>query len=640
MAVAVRAQQLAFGRPELLATGACSDAAVGLACFQGSCYAAWKDLGPAGRLHITRTRDTQAVFEEVSLADMPSLSGPALVATAAGLYVFWLHTDSAVRYMLLRPDADWAQATGRSLPGAAGDLRCVAGISAVFADGKLLLALNTGAKERLSLVVCTLAPDGALQQTSVSPIKGARSLSYPVLAYTTGQTVRCCWTRAGQLYNMDYNTGRDEWTRPKGQASVAATVTPALAATGEKLLYVWSSKEQRQLQYYLSGSGLLLEDSATALPYLETGRPLSLTVAAPDQFLLVYPGADQQLYRSRGRVYRPASWITDLLLPGREQYTLRDIVLPGSHDAGMSVLSGVGGKSTYTINECNTLTQVLPVAGQLEAGIRMFDLRIDLFQDVLYTKHAPSDCMEDAVGGGYGEPLDTLLTSVKRFLDRHPQEFVILSFCHFCDRYKSLADQAAAIVSVLGRERIFMAGARHGLGEVPLQDLAGKVLLSFEEKEFPVLGVVHNSMTNRSDLFFNYRRAYAATNIMDSLLAVEKRFFSGMKGKTASNDIIRLDWQLTQVGQEAALSCGQFQSENGNLLLDVTLLLANTIKKNKSIISLAQQANRYLPGKVLDWISEGVINKETKPNILYVDVSGNWITDFCILLNDLPVYKK
>ncbi len=74
--------------------------------------------------------------------------------------------------------------------------------------------------------------------------------------------------------------------------------------------------------------------------------------------------------------------------------------------------------------------------------------------------------MEDAVGGGYGEPLDTLLTSVKRFLDRHPQEFVILSFCHFCDRYKSLADQAAAIVSVLGRERIFMAGARHGLGVV------------------------------------------------------------------------------------------------------------------------------------------------------------------------------
>lgn len=633
------AQQVAFGVAEPLLPGASSDQGVGMVCYKDRCYVTWKEPGAQGQLRMAMAVDTQSVFEAVPLAAIRSIAGPALVAADAGVYLFWLAADSTLQYTLLRPGANWQQAIANSLPGEAKDMRCVSGVSAVVAGDKILLGTRAAYKDRLNLVVCSTAPDGTLSQTSVTAVRGARSLVHPVLC-NTGKTVRCWWGRSGQLTSLDYDAGRDSWSKTKGQAAVASNYTPVLAAGSDRLLYIWSSKEQRQLQYYLSGDGLLWENEATALPHLETGRPLGLAATGQQHFLLVYAGADRQLYRSRGRVYRSASWMEDLLMPGREKYTLRDIALPGSHDAGMSVLTAVGGKSTYTINECNTLTQLLPVSAQLDAGIRMFELRIDLFEDALYTKHAPSDCMEDAVGGGYGEPLDTVLTAVKRFLDRHQQEFVILSFCHFCDRHKSIADQAAAIVAVLGPDKVYHPGATHSLADVSLQDLAGKVLLSFEEQDFPLLGVVRNTMTERSSFFFNYRRAYAATNITDSLFAVEQRFFKGMKGKTAPNDIIRLDWQLTQIGQEAALSCGQFQSENGNLLLDATLLIANTIKKNKSIISLAQRANRYLPAKVLDWVAEGVIDRETKPNILYVDVAGNWITDFCILLNSMPVYKK
>ena len=95
--------------------------------------------------------------------------------------------------------------------------------------------------------------------------------------------------------------------------------------------------------------------------------------------------------------YNPSSWMGDFLLSNKSDYTLKDIVIPGSHDAGMSVLTAAGGQQKGTINECNTLTQVLNIEGQLESGIRMFDLRIGIYNGEMYTKHCASDCMEDAI---------------------------------------------------------------------------------------------------------------------------------------------------------------------------------------------------------------------------------------------------
>jgi len=59
--------------------------------------------------------------------------------------------------------------------------------------------------------------------------------------------------------------------------------------------------------------------------------------------------------------FNPATWINDLLHPQKSSYLLGDIVIPGSHDARMSVLSGVGRRRKRYVNKCNTLTQLLSI---------------------------------------------------------------------------------------------------------------------------------------------------------------------------------------------------------------------------------------------------------------------------------------
>ena len=106
---------------------------------------------------------------------------------------------------------------------------------------------------------------------------------------------------------------------------------------------------------------------------------------------MAYTGLDQKIYLSYFSGYNPASWMQDILLPTKGHYTLRDIVIPGSHDAGMSVLNGIGGTVSTSINDCNTLTQTISIGKQLNAGIRMFDLRAGMYKDYLYTQHFSYD---------------------------------------------------------------------------------------------------------------------------------------------------------------------------------------------------------------------------------------------------------
>jgi len=112
-----------------------------------------------------------------------------------------------------------------------------------------------------------------------------------------------------------------------------------------------------------------------------------------------------------------------------------------------------------------------------------------------------------------------------------------------------------------------------------------------------------------------------------------------MKNGVNKNDLIRLDWQLTQSSDEAALICNDFQDEKVSPVINGMMLLTNVIKKNQSITDLALFGNKYLPAKVNEWISTGAINKNNKPNILYIDAAGAWITDYCIELNGMPVYN-
>jgi len=191
-------------------------------------------------------------------------------------------------------------------------------------------------------------------------------------------------------------------------------------------------------------------------------------------------------------------WMGDLFDNLKEPYTLKDIVIPGSHDAGMSVLTATGGSQKGTINECNTLTQSLNIETQMVTGIRMFDLRAGVLKDTLYLKHSSSDCMNDAVGGGYGERLEPVLLAAKKFLEKNKSEFLIFTFSHFCPKEIPVPKLADKIVSILGKDHVFIAGDKK-LGDIKIADLKGKILIAFETAKFDNPGIVFNTMIGASD---------------------------------------------------------------------------------------------------------------------------------------------
>jgi len=335
------------------------------------------------------------------------------------------------------------------------------------------------------------------------------------------------------------------------------------------------------------------------------------------------------------------SWMGKMLQTRNSQLTLKDIVIPGAHDAGMSMLTEVAGQQKGTINSCNTLTQRLNIAGQLNAGIRMFDFRVGTLRDTLFLKHSSSDCVRESVGGAYGEKLSTALEAIRIFLEQNTDEFILISFSHFCETETPLQQIKNEIRTLLGDSMLFAAKEQQLLTEVPLSALAGKVLLLFEVDKADWPYFPPTSMTDSSSLSLNFSRYYASTNHLKKMMGAQENFFKRIgKGGVGLNDLIRLDWQLTQSPTEASMVCNEFQSERVGMVVNSLMLLSNLVGRYKSIIKLADYCNKKLPAAMDEWMSKGIIRRNNKPNILYVDNAGVWITDLCIRLNQHPIYTS
>ncbi|CAH1391059.1 unnamed protein product [Nezara viridula] len=104
--------------------------------------------------------------------------------------------------------------------------------------------------------------------------------------------------------------------------------------------------------------------------------------------------------------------------------TLRQISIPGSHDAGMSRLNG----GTAFAYECNVLTQSYPFEGQLNLGIRYFDIRPVIGNGGNYlTGHYTH--ITGSWQGGNGKYIAELITDLNVFT-KHHNELIILKLSH------------------------------------------------------------------------------------------------------------------------------------------------------------------------------------------------------------------
>ena len=111
---------------------------------------------------------------------------------------------------------------------------------------------------------------------------------------------------------------------------------------------------------------------------------------------------------------------------------LRNIVIPGSHDAGsVTMPSAAETQNSY-------------IRTQLLYGVRYFDIRVQKKPRGLLIFHGPVS----------GQPFADVLESVKAFLETHPSETVILDFQHF--KGGSEADTFAAVSQTLGPDRFIV----------------------------------------------------------------------------------------------------------------------------------------------------------------------------------------
>jgi hypothetical protein len=640
------AQNLSFTTPINFLPEHATDKAIDITHFKGGYFVAWKEPGNNGSIqacYLGRHRDTTVTQAVMKIPGSASNAAPVLQVLNDRLYLLWITPDGGLQYVMNNTDTSFdAQKVHTQAFG--GGQALALGITATAIHGQLMLASH--ANDKSTLLYALLEPDaadGVFKEAALQVIENKKAAEYPFIAGLTDTDVRICWRgyREQQVYYADYNLHDGRWSSQVSLGDAQAGAAPALyhVWNSRHLFYIWrGAKNDSRIYYTTAGNGNAPGEKRVLPPYFTTNDAVAVCDLDSNNFIMAYTGADRRFYLSYFASYNPASWMQDLFYPSRAELTLKDIVIPGSHDAGMSILNGTGGQMKEAINSCNTLTQHEPVKAQLEDGIRMFDLRVGAFNKALYTKHAESDCDADAVGAGYGEKFSEVLKGVSSFLDEHKMETVILNFSHFCDADVPTAALADTLIAALGSHLLVQPGKK--LHTLRLKDLAGKVIVVFEQRAFREGAVDSCTIADASDAFINYRRKYAATNDMQKLLNAQKAFFDNMKNGVRDNDLVRVDWQLTQSGEEAALVCSGYRPDKTGALVSGVILLTNALKKNQTIIDLSAKGNRLLLPTLNEWIGDGTINERNKPNILYVDVAGSWITDYCVDLNNSQLYSR
>ena len=285
-----------------------------------------------------------------------------------------------------------------------------------------------------------------------------------------------------------------------------------------------------------------------------------------------------------GYVTDTAAWMG--LLDGNT--TLNRIVMPGSHDAGMSRTDhcGAGGDLNPGISK----TQELSILGQLEAGSRYFDIRVDYDHHELVTYHRTGD------SGCNGQPLSIVLDQSIEFIQAHPSETFILKFSHIrANRHnereiKDRIDQFLADIRF--RPYLFMHSRYDiNLAEVALGDCRGRFILVFDYPEH---------ISARSGRFrYHDGSAYDGPNITvyDSY------------SKTTSLEKMRHD-QLGKLDQYGGLGKDYLFLLSWTLTPDAGTFFTGSVKE------LAAEANPELSKVLADRRKQA---DKPQPNIVYID---------------------
>lgn len=108
--------------------------------------------------------------------------------------------------------------------------------------------------------------------------------------------------------------------------------------------------------------------------------------------------------------------------------TLKQLAIPGTHDAGMSSITG----HTVFGTPCDTITQSETINGQLRMGSRYFDIRPVISKGEFYTGHYGFIKELKMWQGANGQSIDDVIDDINDFTKTNA-ELIILNLSHDLD---------------------------------------------------------------------------------------------------------------------------------------------------------------------------------------------------------------
>lgn len=308
-----------------------------------------------------------------------------------------------------------------------------------------------------------------------------------------------------------------------------------------------------------------------------------------------------------------ADWMRDLLNAPEtpDGVALVDLCLPRSHDTGTYELT----TCSLGALACNTQTQHLWMSAQLEAGVRVFDVRPQLVEGEFFTHHTIS-C---GSLGCQGDSVASLLAQVRAFVDAHA-ELVILQVEHYCDTSPTDPDLVALVADTLG-DRLYTEAedapdADVRFSERPLRTLippaagTGKVLMLW--------GSLPNQPAHRAagrfaSSFIHTEGGWSNKQDADELVADQLKRYRNYK--EGDDTLFEFSWTLTMDGPLAAACL--------------------TDEAPRSIKSMAAEVNDVLASNLDALIAAEEIRPGRIPNMISVDFADTFVTDQALRINAL-----
>ncbi|PSR84202.1 hypothetical protein PHLCEN_2v5490 [Hermanssonia centrifuga] len=286
----------------------------------------------------------------------------------------------------------------------------------------------------------------------------------------------------------------------------------------------------------------------------------------------------------------PTNWMqSSLSTIGSRQ--LRSIAMPGSHDAGMSVITG----KTAFVDADDVLTQTGSIASQLTFGSRYFDIRPVIASGVFKTGHY-SDISIVGWQGADGQAISDIINEINAFTASNA-ELIVLNLSHDLNTdsgYGALTqtDWNNLLQQLTGINHLFVAPnpTSVDLTSMTLGQFIGNGQAAVLVITQPSGSISLGSFATQGFYTYSQYNAYNSYSDTDSLSTMVSDQINKMKTVRTSptSQLFLLSWTLTQG--------------------------AGDIIDGTSILDLANEADSALSSDF-----SGAYTSTTFPNILYID---------------------